>query len=58
MKKILLALFTLIFFCMTAAAVNAAELNNDLTIQLKIDSPVMLVNNEEKKLTKTVPCLL
>ncbi len=50
MKKILLAIFTLIFFCMTAVAVNAAESDNDLTIRLKIDSPLMLVNNEEKSI--------
>ncbi len=49
MKKILLVLFTLLLFCMTAASVNAAE-NEDLTIRLKIDSPLMLVNNEEKSI--------
>ncbi len=59
MKKILLAIFTLIFFCMTAAAVNAAE-SDDLTIQLKIDSPLMLVNNEEKSIDEngTVPVIV
>ena len=47
MKKILSLLFTLIFFCIAAVSVNAAE-TEDLTIRLKINSPLMLVNNEEK----------
>lgn len=59
MKKILWTLFTLIFFCMAAASVNAAE-PDDLTIRLKIDSPLMLVNNEEKTIDEngTVPVIV
>ncbi len=59
MKKILLVLFTLMLFSMTVVAVNAAE-NDDLTIQLKINSPVMLVNNEEKSIDEngTVPVIV
>ena len=59
MKKILSVLFILIFFCMAAASVNAAE-PDDLTIRLKIDSPLMLVNNEEKPIDEngTVPVIV
>ncbi len=60
MKKILLTLFTVILFCMTALTVNAAEPEGNLTIQLKIDSPVMLVNSEEKNIDEngTAPVIV
>ncbi len=60
MKKILLVLLTLIFFCIAAVAVNAVDFDSDMTIQLKINSPVMLVNNEEKSIDEngTVPVIL